>query len=85
MRYTVTITDDCNNQKLLGQSWNEVSDLFCCDDHEGDLDMECAACVLRTEILDGLAHTGAYSRTMSVYSEYLGTYVNEYIAVEREI
>lgn len=85
MLYTVTIVDDRNNQKLRGQHWAEVSDLFCCSEHEYDIDALCTACALYAEIMDGLAHTGAYSHRVNVYSEYYGEFVNEYIAVEKEI
>lgn len=86
MLYTVTIVDDRNNQKLRGQHWAEVSDLFECSSHsDAYFQPGCAACIQHQDILDGLAHTGAYSQRVNVYSEYYGEFVNEYIAVEKEI
>lgn len=85
MLYTVTIVDDRNNQKLHGQSWDEVTDLFACSGHEYDTNDQCAACVQHDEILDGLAHTGAYAQRTIEYSEYYDGYVSCYIGVEKEV
>lgn len=84
MFYTVTIVDDRNNQKLRGQSWDEVADLFGCQAHGLNVSLECATCTLRDEILDALAEVGHYYSAGTEYSAYYGADTNWTISVSKE-
>lgn len=84
MLYTVTIVDDRNNQKLHGQSWDEVANLFGCLMHGLNVSLECATCTLQDEILDALAESETFGRRTVEYSEYYDGYVSCYVGVEKE-